>query len=183
MDLSLGPLKIANPDTRGDASPDSAMEASSSVRSLPTISPILTSSNNGDFLSTTTSKNTTPSPVSPMQTSAINSLQASQAAASATPSTNATPKPSLISRAKQRDTIPYSYQDQQQAQFPQYPTMMPQNLHDPSTNASRPVPNFYTQPPSTGKTSAGGVVLENSYRKQNDASRQAGSIPQRSTSR
>jgi 3-phosphoinositide dependent protein kinase-1 len=118
-----------------------------------------------------------------MQTSAVNSMQASQAAAGATPSTSAAQKPSFISRAKQREAIPYSYQDQQQAQFPQYPTMMPQNLHDPSTNASRPVPSFYTQPPSTSKTNAGGVVRENSYRKQNDASRQASSIPQRSTSR
>ena len=183
MDLSLGPLKIANPDTRGDASPDSAMGIASSVRSLPGISPISTSSNNGDLLSTTTSQNTNPSPVSPMQTSAVNFIQASQATAAATPSTNAAQKASFISRAKQREAIPYSYQDQQQAQFPQYPTMMPQNLHDPSTNASRPVPAFYTQPPSTGKTSAGGVVRENSYRKQNDASRQASSIPQRSTSR
>jgi 3-phosphoinositide dependent protein kinase-1 len=182
-DLSLGPLKIANPDPRGDASPDFAMEAASPVRALPAISPISTSSNHGDYLSPSASRNTNPSPVSPMETSAVNSIQASQAAAAATPISNAAQKTSFMSRAKQRESIPYSYQDQQQAQFPQYPTMMPQNLHDPSTNASRPVPNFYTQSPSNGKPSASGVVRENSYRMQSDASRQATSIPQRSTSR
>ena len=182
-DLSLGPLKITNPDARGDASPDSAIEAALSVRSLSAISPISTSGNHSDYLSPSTSRNTNRSPVSPMESSAVTSVQASQAAAAAAPSANAVQKPSFISRAKQRESIPYSYQAQQQAQFPQYPTMIPQNLHDPSTNASRAVPNFYTQSPANGKPSASGVVRENSYRMQSDASRQASSIPHRSTSR
>jgi 3-phosphoinositide dependent protein kinase-1 len=182
-DLSLGPLKITNPDARGDASPDSAMEAASADNSLPAVSPISTYSNHGGYLSATASRNTNPSSISPMETSAVNSIQASQAAAAATPSSNAAQKTSFISRAKQRESIPYSYQDQQQAQFPQYPTMMPQNLHDPSTNASRAVPNFYTQNPPNGKSSATGIVRENSYRMQSDAARQANSIPHRSTSR
>lgn len=181
--LSLGPLKITNPDARDDASPDSAMEAASSVSSLSAISPISTSGNHGDYLSPTTSRKTIPSPISPMETPAVNSIQASQAAAATTPNSNAAAKTSFISRAKQRESIPYSYQDQQQAQFPQYPTMMPQNLHDASTNASRAVPNLYTQSPSNAKSSASGIVRENSYRMQSDASRQANSIPQRSTSR
>jgi 3-phosphoinositide dependent protein kinase-1 len=176
-------LKITNPDARGDASPDSAVEAASSVSSLSAISPISTSGNHGDYLSPTTSRKTIPSPISPMETPAVNSIQASQAAAATTPNSNAAAKTPFISRAKQRESIPYSYQDQQQAQFPQYPTMMPQNLHDASTNASRAVPNFYTQSPSNAKSSASGVVRENSYRMQSDASRQANSIPQRSTSR
>ena len=182
-DLSLGPLKITNPDARGDASPDSAMEAASSVRSLSAVSPVSTSGNHSDYLSPSRSRNTNTSPVSPMENSAVNSVQASQAAAAATPSASAAQKTSFISRAKQRESIPYSYQAQQQAQFPQYPTMMPQNLHDPSTNASRAVPNFYTQSPANGKPNGSGVVQENSYRMQSDASRQASNIPHRSTSR
>lgn len=181
-DFSLGPLKIANPDAGGDASPDSAMEAASSVRSTSAISPISIPSAHGDYLSHTTSRNTNSSPISPLESPPVNSIQAA-AAATPTASANAPQKSSFIGRAKQRESIPYSYQDQQQAQFPQYPTMMPQNLHDPQTNASRPVPTFYTQPPVNGKGNTGGVARENSYRMRSDASRQAAAIPHRSTSR
>src|SRR5436190_22694481 len=120
-DLSLGPLKITNPDARGDVSPDSAMEATSSARSPPAVSPISQSSSYGEHLSTSTSRNTNPSPASLMETSAVTSVQAAQAAAAAAQSANAAQKTSFISRATHRESIPYSYQDQQQAQFPQYP--------------------------------------------------------------
>ena len=182
-DLSLGPLKITNPDAKSDAPPDSAMETASAVRLLPTVPPISMSGNHGDYFSPSTSRKTIPAPVSPMETPAVNSVQSSQTAAAATSNPTAAANTTFMPRAKQRESIPYSYQDQQQAQFPQYATMMPQNLHDPSTNASRAVPNYYTQSASNVKSSASGGVRENSYRMQSDASRLANSIPQRSTSR
>ena len=61
--------------------------------------------------------------------------------------------------------------------------MMPHNLHDMQTNASRPVSQFYTQPPVNGKATNGVIARENSYRMRPDTSKQAGAIPHRSTSR
>lgn len=61
-----------------------------------------------------------------------------------------TPTPKDLSanaqRYANRQSIPMTYQDQQQAQFPQYPTMIPQNQRHPSSS-TRPVSSMYTQPP------------------------------------
>ena len=51
-----------------------------------------------------------------------------------------------VSRYSNRQSIPYTYQDQQQAQFPQYPTMMPLNQRS-SSSGMRPVSAMYIQPP------------------------------------
>lgn len=51
---------------------------------------------------------------------------------------------SYARRQSSRQSIPFTYQDQQQAQFPQYPTMMPLNQRHPSSS-SRPVSTIYPQ--------------------------------------
>jgi len=53
---------------------------------------------------------------------------------------------SYAQRYANRQSIPLTYQDQQQAQFPQYPTMMPHSQRSQSTD-TRPVSTIYTQPP------------------------------------
>ncbi|KAL8847587.1 MAG: hypothetical protein Q9221_007364 [Calogaya cf. arnoldii] len=89
---------------------------------------------------------------------------------------------SYAQRQANRQSIPLTYQDQQQAQFPQYPTMMPITQRHPS-NSSQPVPAAYTQPPSLG---ANGMSSprEGSYRLRNDSSRSSSyGMPQRTSSR
>lgn len=54
---------------------------------------------------------------------------------------------SYAQRHANRQSIPVTYQDQQQAQFPQYPTMMPLNQR-PQTANTRPVSSSYAQPPA-----------------------------------
>ena len=179
-DLSLGPLKIANPDADGDASPDFAIKPTSVVRSRSTISPPSPLPQDDYTLQQLSKK---PSPVSPLGEPPRTSVQAAAAAAEVAARQQKTAFPP---RSQKRESIPYTFQDQQQAQFPQYPTMMPQNLHDPQTNASRPVSNMYTQTPQphpNGLPNGGGLARENSYRMRTDASRQAASVPHRSTSR
>lgn len=64
--------------------------------------------------------------------------------------------------SKARQTLPYSYQDQQQQQFPAYPTMMPQQLHDPLSNSTRTVPNYFTSPANGSQNAP--IRRDNSYR-------------------
>lgn len=59
--------------------------------------------------------------------------------------------------------------------------MMPQNLHNHQTNATRPVSAFYTQAPPTSNP-ANGVPREGSYRTSDDSG-QLGSTPRRNSSR
>ncbi len=59
--------------------------------------------------------------------------------------------------------------------------MMPQNLHNHQTNASRPVSSFYTQSPPTSN-STNGTAREGTYRTGDDSSR-SGGLPRRSSSR
>ncbi len=87
---------------------------------------------------------------------------------------------SYAQRQSSRQSIPFTYQDQQQAQFPQYPTMVPLNQRHPSSS-SRPVSTIYPQ------TMNGNVDLPSrgaSYRLRNESSQSSmqGS-PQRKNSR
>ena len=70
-------------------------------------------------------------------------------------------------RYANRQSIPLTYQDQQQAQFPQYPTMIPTNQRHPSSGA-RPVSAMYTQPPMTNGDNP---RREGSYRLHKESSR------------
>ena len=174
-DLSLGPLRIANPDDA--SSPDTALEPRISQHSMQSVSPVSPNSGEMDYLSRP--RNLDSDGVSPMDQVHMNSAQAAARAVTRSP----TSRDNYLARQTQRNSMAYTYQDQQQEQFPQYPTMMPQNLHDPRSNASRPVSTFYTQPqPQPATASASGVDRQRSYRTPGNAAR-AGGVPQRSASR
>ena len=174
-DLSLGPLRIANPDDA--SSPDTALEPRISQHSTQSVSPVSPNSGEMDYLSRP--RNLDSDGVSPMDQVHMNSAQAAARAVTRSP----TSRDNYLARQTQRNSMAYTYQDQQQEQFPQYPTMMPQNLHDPRSNASRPVSTFYTQPqPQPATASASGVDRQRSYRTPGNAAR-AGGVPQRSASR
>ena len=174
-DLSLGPLRIANPDDA--SSPDTALEPRISQHSTQSVSPISPNSGEMDYLSRPRKLDS--EAVSPMDQVHVNSAQAAARVVTRSP----TSRDNYLARQTQRNSMAYTYQDQQQEQFPQYPTMMPQNLHDPRSNASRPVSTFYTQPqPQPAAASVNGVDRQRSYRTPGNATRAAG-VPQRSASR
>ncbi|ETI25354.1 hypothetical protein G647_02126 [Cladophialophora carrionii CBS 160.54] len=185
-DLSLGPLRIANPD---DASPDTPMQSHPPEPQFPRVSPLVDPDGRTDYLSATSQRSH--SPVSPMDSGTVTSTAAddlpslaiASSSESASTPTQATYLQKNVSsdRMSQRQNIPYSYQDQQQAQFPQYPTMMPQNLHDPRSNASRPGSAYYTQMPVNG-SGTNGVSRQGSYRVRSDGSASSG-FPQRTSSK
>jgi 3-phosphoinositide dependent protein kinase-1 len=169
LDLSgsLGGLRIANPD---DASPDVAKSPSTLDKYTPAISPIPSTLTQND--SSSNLRDLDRGPVSPLD------LQYS-ASSTSPPSSQA--QDSYLTRKAQKQPIPATYQDQQQAQFPQYPTMMPQNLHNHQTNATRPVSTFYTQTPPTSNPT-NGLAREGSYRTGDDIISLSG-VPRRSSSR
>ena len=183
-DLSLGPLRIANPD---DASPDTPIQAQPPIAHFPRVSPLVDADGRTDYLSVTPQRSY--SPVSPMEFETAkapedpSSLAISSTSESSMPSSTPTytQRNTSTDRLTQRQNIPHSYQDQQQAQFPQYPTMMPQNLQDPRYNASRPASAYYTQMPVNG-SAANGVSRQGSYRVRNDGPGSSG-FPQRTSSK
>ena len=173
LDLSgsLGGLRIANPD---DTSPDAIRPMQSPQH---------------DNLSTTTvehnSRDVAASHQVPTQnSSAVQPLELSPSSAgsSAILSPPRQGKDPSAPHNQQRQSMPYTYQDQQQAQFPQYPTMMPQNLHDQLSNASRPVSALYTQAPSNNSVTSVNTPRDQSYRS-GDISGRPNLVPRRSSSR
>ncbi|KAL8725654.1 MAG: hypothetical protein Q9166_007231 [cf. Caloplaca sp. 2 TL-2023] len=89
---------------------------------------------------------------------------------------------SYAQRQANRQSIPFTYQAQQQAQFPQYPTMMPMAQRHPSAS-SQPVLAAYTQSPQLGSNGTP-PSREGSYRLRNESSRSSSyGMPQRTTSR
>ncbi|KAL9114048.1 MAG: hypothetical protein Q9227_001820 [Pyrenula ochraceoflavens] len=183
LSQSLGGLRIANPD---DGSPDlSKASPPPPVNAVtPTTSdPLQTSGNRPS------SKSELPtSPISPLD----RQLQIPPSATSQNaPSTTSASLPLRNTKPDAYDlrngrgpTIPFTYQDQQQAQFPQYPAMMPQKLHDPRTNATRPVSSFYTQMPGNGASPTNPMMRDPNYRFSSEPSQPPGpAIPSRSNSR
>ena len=96
---------------------------------------------------------------------------------------NAKPPTSYQQRMANRQSIPLNYQEQQQAQFPQYPTMMPQAVRHTSSGA-RPMSMGFSQNPA-GSSSMGPIPARDaSYRMHKDSSRSSGSNgPRRNNSR
>ena len=84
-------------------------------------------------------------------------------------------------RHPNRQSIPLTYQDQKQAQFPQHPTMMPLSQQTP-TSSPRPVSSMYTQPlPAPNGNHLPG---DGSYSQRNEFPRPSiPGMPQRSSSR
>lgn len=182
LSQSLGGLRIANPDNLSPNSveddpmqhgqPDPASDGSDRTKSsrsqpaLPAtvglIAPISLDFNPGNFSLETSSPNGVGQPVGRI------------------PRSPPREQPSYTQRHANRLSIPLTYQDQQQAQFPQYPTMVPQNQRHPSASA-RPVSTVYTQ---TGNTNIDLPTRGGSYRIRNDTSQSSiQNSPQRKNSR
>ncbi|EXJ87951.1 AGC/PDK1 protein kinase [Capronia coronata CBS 617.96] len=178
-DLSLGPLRIANPD---DASPDTPLQPQQSVSQFPRISPLVDANGRTDYLSAEPQRSD--SPVSPLSCSPAEEATSQVAAAASFPSATSSTANQAHRGSEwplQRQNIPLPFQDQEQAQVPQYTTMVPQNSQDPRSNATRPGSAYYSQMPVNG-TASNGVSRQASYRIRNDGSASAG-FPQRTSSK
>ncbi|KAL9004851.1 MAG: hypothetical protein Q9188_002339 [Gyalolechia gomerana] len=192
LSQSLGGLRIANPD---DASPSSVNDdPTNKLHSLSHAASTELSPNHLAQLSVSHPLSQPPSngfirPVSPLgfdpKAFSISSpiddkppippdFQPSQAAKERSSS--------YAQRQANRQSIPLTYQAQQQAQFPQYPTMMPLAQRHPSAS-SRPVSAVYTQPPPLG-TSGNSPGRDGSYRLRSESSQSSmHGMPRRTSSR
>lgn len=167
-DLSLGPLRIANPD---DASADTALQYQSS-RSTVSVSPIGQDNGPIDYLARRTTSND--SPVSPSEP------EVSQSHQSAVPIPQpASRRDSLGRRNRAWQDAAKPYQDHTQTQPPY--ARMPQNSYDAHSPTSRPMSGYYPANPMNG-SSGNGVSRQSSYRMRSDSSRSAVG-PERSNSR
>lgn len=181
-DLNLGRLRIANPD---DSSPETPLQPQASENSLassPAVSPLASIDEpRQDYLGNV--PHTNDRSVSP-----INDRLRLQRSYSGTPKHEATPSPTQSSSSytqrpdkypqRQNQNLPLTYQDQQQAQFPQYPAMMPQHTQDRGQSNGRPGSMYYTQLPV--QATGNGLTRQGSYR---SAGISRTNTPQRSTSR
>ncbi|KAL9031100.1 MAG: hypothetical protein Q9196_000835 [Gyalolechia fulgens] len=187
LSQSLGGLRIANPD---DASPSSVKDdPTNQSHSLSHAPSTESPPDHIEQLSVSHSLPQTPStgfnldfdPKSFSTTSPMTekpptppNLQPSQAAKERSSS--------YAQRQANRQSIPFTYQAQQQAQFPQYPTMMPLAQRHPSS-ASRPVSAVYTQSPPLG-TNGNSPGRDGSYRLKSESSRSSmHGMPRRTSSR
>ncbi|RMZ77279.1 hypothetical protein DV737_g4469, partial [Chaetothyriales sp. CBS 132003] len=180
-DLSLGPLRIANPD---ETSPERVLQPQAQNMALPSDWPLSNKLDaQHDYLSGPIRGSQ--SPVSPLPTPPQEAAQSAGAAPPAVQS-SAPMLPSYQQRPPDRPRAQLSmaatYQDQQQAQFPQYPSMMPQKLHDQRSPGTRPTSMYYTQVPVNGGSS-NGMSRQSSYRMRSTDPAQAAAIPHRSTSK
>ncbi|KAL8762590.1 MAG: hypothetical protein Q9184_001444 [Pyrenodesmia sp. 2 TL-2023] len=192
LSQSLGGLRIANPD---DASPSSVKD--NPINQLHSLSPTP-----ADLASTPTEQRSnplslfsgspngfirSPSPLDfdPKAFSTepvVTGKPSNPIPSEPQPSPAAKERSSYAQRQANRQSIPFTYQDQQQAQFPQYPTMMPITQRHPS-QTSRPVSTLYTQSPPLG-ASGDSSTREGSYRVRKETSRSSMyGLPQRSSSR
>ena len=184
LSQSLGPLRIANPD---DASPDTPIQSHPPEPRFPRASPLVNTDQLVDYLSIAHRRSH--SPVSPMESEAMAATQdlpelaiASSSESTTTPTQRSSQQRNASSdRLAQRQNGPYTYQEQQQAQLPQHPTMMAQNLHDHRSIASRPGSAYYTQLSVNGSAS-NGVSRQGSYRVRSEVSSSSG-FPQRTSSK
>lgn len=193
LSQSLGGLRIANPD---DASPSSVKE--DPITQLRSLSP----STPTDLPSTPTEQRSNPHSLSPGSHNGFNrspspldfdpnafstetvvtEKPSNPKPSEPQPSPAAKERSSYAQRQANRQSIPLTYQDQQQAQFPQYPTMMPITQRHPS-HTTRPVSALYTQSPPLG-ANGDSSTREGSYRVQKETSRSSMyGLPQRSSSR
>ena len=190
LSQSLGGLRIANPDDGSSGSitgnlpsmgsPVSPLSTpisplgSEGIDSSPQLPPVSTQ----DSIHSKSQLDFDPSSFS------TETVSIDKPAASLEKKVSASPKvqPAYTERKSSRQIIPLTYQDQQQAQFPQYPTMMPQNLRTPS-NTSRPASAIYNQPSNAG-ISTSLPSRDPSYRHRNEPSRSSASgLPGRNNSR
>jgi 3-phosphoinositide dependent protein kinase-1 len=172
-DLSLGPLRIANPDD-GSGSPDAPLQ---SQRSVPAVSPLPDLTIPQDYINRPVKRSD--SPVSPLDEHDEPSAQSHPPLQQSVSHSSAYQQRSA-DRPRQQRSLPHTYQDQQQQQFPQYPVMMPQNLHsDPRVQTGRPTSTYYTQMPVNG-TQSSSVSRQGSYRMRTEGT--SSGFPQRASS-
>ncbi|KAK5072201.1 serine/threonine protein kinase [Lithohypha guttulata] len=207
-DLSLGRLRIANPD---ESSPETPLQPQTSAHSIPPLSAVSPlpsiDSPEHDYIGIPPRNNDrSVSPASDQQRPQNNYNAPLHNETTLQSQYNSSPPLKSDELPQRQKNLPLTYQDQQQAQFPQYPTMMPQNLHDPRQGSSRPGSMYYTSLPVSNN--GNGLSRQTSYRApgasgtntpQRSVSRrnpqpqyaerdfrpspQAGSLPQRTTSR
>jgi 3-phosphoinositide dependent protein kinase-1 len=181
LSQSFGGLRIANPDDGTSPSPDSALG-----RARPNPSIVPPSTNQSSYSQST--PRTQPSPSSRKELPSPDSPY--EASDPLPPAPTPSPKPSppiskqpesFTERRKNRQSMPYTYQDQQQAQFPQHPVMIPQYQRQPEFSSQRPS-SVYMQ--GNGMTGAP-VTREGSYRLRTETSNSSmsGQAPKRSDSR
>lgn len=185
---SLGGLRIANPDDASPSPSPQGLARGTSISPLSASHPAVDHEGEGSSplsapsLPTNGFRSTSPLGFNPKAFSTdtisaepqISQLEQSSASTVRDSST-------YVQRHANRPSIPLTYQDQQQAQFPQYPTMMPLSQRNP-TSSPRPVSSMYTQPPPVpnGNQSSG----DGSYRQRDEFSRPSiPGMPQRSSSR
>ncbi|KAI4152932.1 MAG: hypothetical protein L6R39_001713 [Caloplaca ligustica] len=192
LSQSLGGLRIANPD---DASPSSVKE--DPISQTPSLSPSISA----DPLPARAEQQWNPPSLSPIQPngfirspspldfdpkafsteSVVTDKPPRQPSPEPQPSPASKERSSYAQRQANRQSIPLTYQDQQQAQFPQYPTMMPITQRHPSASA-RPVSALYTQPPPFG--AIGDPSTKEGYRVRRESSRSSlFGMPRRSSSK
>lgn len=188
---SLGGLRIANPD---DASPSPSPQnlgrgpsISPPARSHPTVEDMIEPGRGSSTLSAQALLNNDFRSSSPL---GFNPKAFSTDTISPEPQTNQTEQPPTskardpsahAQRHANRQSVPLTYQAQQEVQSPQYPTMMPLSQRNP-TSASRELSSIYTQShpvPNGMQLSRDGI-----YRQCDESSRPSiPGMPQRSSSR
>lgn len=188
LSQSLGGLRIANPD---ELSPRSSKDDSSlSTLSAPHSAPHSVPENQAKIpnsqvspLLPTSGVVRSPSPLDfnpstfSLETVSESKAQEPQKLQPSIPKE----RTSYAQRQSNRQSIPVTYQDQQQAQFPQYPTMMPLSQRHPGST-SRPASTVYTQ-----TTNGGGDLSprDRTYGSRGDNSHRPSTqgMPQRNNSR
>ncbi|KAL8685487.1 MAG: hypothetical protein Q9218_007732 [Villophora microphyllina] len=190
LSQSLGGLRIANPD---DASPKSHTDGIPSPRKSSPLSSTQPSTNdtrqdsNLQTLSPIppdgSTSSASPLDFDPKAFSIENTVSEKPQLPPQSPSAPAVKeRSSYAQRQANRQSIPLTYQAQQQAQFPQYPTMMPMGQRHPSAS-SQPVPAMYTQSPPIA-VNGDLSIRDGSYRVRSESSRSSKyGMPQRSNSR
>lgn len=197
LSQSLGGLRIANPDELSPRSSkdDSSLSTLSAPHSVPDNQSRLTSSQISPRLpSGGIARSPSPFDFDPnafgLDSGTVSKAQESQ---KLQPSLSKD-RMSYTQRQSSRQSIPVTYQDQQQAQFPNYPTMMPLHQRNPGS-ISRPASN-YAQPNmpqrnnsrSTSSAIQAGVPIregsytDRSYRQSQQTYNGAGPLPPRRSS-
>lgn len=191
LSQSLGGLRIANPDDASSSSArDDAVHSPQTLTPLSSIQPptrdtsqepnqhSLSQMPSDDFI-----RSASPLGFDPKAFSTEAAVIEKPRTPPESPSSQAVKeRSSYAQRQANRQSIPLTYQAQQQAQFPQYPTMMPMAQRNPSAS-SQPVSAMYTQSPALG-TTGDPSVRDGSYRIRSESSRSSSyGMPQRSGSR
>ena len=185
---SLGGLRIANPDDISPSPSPQNLERNSSTSPLSVSHPITEYGGAGSgplsppSLPNNGFRSTSPLGFNPKAFSTDTISTEPRHGQIEQPLASTTRDPSFYAqRHPNRQSIPLTYQDQQQDQFPQYPTTMPLSQRNPAAS-SRPVSSMYTQPPLL--PSGNQLSRNGSYRQRDEISHlPIPGMPQRSSSR